>query len=92
MPMSSSEARETLQALDDLISVAEALNLESGPQRAALNALHARREVLAHLLAARQELKAQKVIGLDAWRDGSDRATAPSRRRRGAVAVAALRL
>ena len=69
MMMPSHEARRTLKALEQLICVAEMMKLADPVQRAALQALRGRRASLRRLIAARQQLKAQKVVCIAAWRD-----------------------
>jgi hypothetical protein len=69
MDLSSTEARQTLKALERLICVAEVIALRNPMQRAALRALRGRRASLRRLIAARQKLKAQKIICIAAWRD-----------------------
>ena len=76
MPMTSEEARKTLQTLDSLIGVAEYLGLKSPDQRAALRALRGRRRTLKKLLAQRAALRGEKIVRLAAWRNAGLRAAA----------------
>jgi hypothetical protein len=69
MDLSSTEARQTLKALERLICVAEMMELRNPTQRAALRALRGRRAALRRLVAARRKLKPQKIICIAAWRD-----------------------
>jgi hypothetical protein len=69
MEMTNQEARRTLKALEQLICVAEMMKLANPVQRAALQALRGRRASLRRLLAARKQLKAQKIVCIAAWRD-----------------------
>jgi hypothetical protein len=69
MAMSSHEASRTLKALEQLICVAELMKLGNPVQRAALQALRGRRASLRRLIAARQKLRAQKIVCITAWRD-----------------------
>jgi hypothetical protein len=76
MAMTSSEASQTLKALERLICVAELMRLGNPAQRAALQALRGRRAALRRLIARRQKLLAQKVVCITAWRDAPPRRAA----------------
>ena len=76
MSMSSTEARQTLKALEGLIGAAEMVGLHSPTQRAALRALRGRRLALRKLLATRSALRGEKIVRLAAWRNGGMSAAA----------------
>ena len=69
MTMTHQEAQATLTVLDKLIRVAEGLGTGDGKQRAALHALRGRRTNLRRIVAARDTLKQQPIVYLNAWRD-----------------------
>jgi len=88
MTTSSQEAQKTLNTLDRLIVVADCMGIGKTPsQRAALDALRARQTALRDLIKSRAELAQQKVVSLEAWRKGQERAIRTPARRKLAAAT-----
>jgi len=77
--MSSEEARQTLNTLEQLIAVATWIGARKPEQRAALQALKRRRTALRKLLATRAAMAAQPVVPLAAWREPARSAAATRR-------------